>query len=220
MRFLDYAGHRQNRIICPRCGSHPRHRALWMLLGDEIARLQPGSAILHVSAERNVMPLFERRSDLRYITTDLKLKNAMVRADLTRLPFQPGSFQMIVSSHTLEHIQDDGAAVAEFARTLAPGGQAIIMVPTRPSWRVNPTTEFGAPDRLEGHWRVYGIDFEQRLQTAGLENLTVGTTELVAPEEARACELMDDAIFIGRKPFRSLWPKRQLGRGVTRRPLA
>ena len=211
MRFLDYAGHRQNGIICPRCGSHPRHRALWMMLAEEIVRLKPGDAVLHVSAEQNLKPVFARRGDLRYVTTDLKLKSAMVRADATRLPFQSGSFHLIVSSHTLEHIQNDGTAVAEFARVLAPGGQAIIMVPTRPDWRSNTTTEFGSADNQEGHWRIYGSDFGERLEGAGLESRTVGTMELVSADVAKSCELDDDAVFVGRKGIGSPLPQRAVG---------
>ena len=198
MRFLDYAGHRQNGVICPRCGSHPRHRALWTYLADQLARLEAGSAILHLSAEQNLIPVFKRRNDLRYVTSDLKLESAMVRADATRLPFQPNSFRMIVSSHMLEHIENDRAVIAEFARTLTPGGEAVVMVPTRPDWRTAGTREFGAPNLREGHWRLYGCDFKQRLRASGLEDRTIATAEL---ECAEACELMDDAIFIGRKPL-------------------
>lgn len=197
MRFLDYAGHRQNAIICPRCASHPRHRALWTYLADQLTRLESGSAILHLSAEQNLMPMFRRRNDLRYVTCDLKLKSAIVRADATRLPFRSNSFQMIVSSHVLEHLENDRAAIAEFARTLRPGGQAVVMVPTRPDWRTAPTREFGAPDLREGHWRLYGGDFAQRLRASGLEDRTIATAELAS---ADACELLDDAIFIARKP--------------------
>src|SRR5262249_17427628 len=157
---------RQNRIICPRCGSHPRHRALWIFLADQLAHLTWGSVILHLSAEQNVMPVFSSRTDLRYVTSDLKLKSAMVRADVTRLPFQSNSFDMIVSSHMLEHLENDGAAIAEFARTLKPGGQAIVMVPTRPDWRTGGTREFAAPDQREGHRRIYGCDFALRLRAS------------------------------------------------------
>ena len=200
MRFLDYAGHRQNGIICPTCGSHPRHRALWLYLCDEVARLEAGSAVLHLSAERNVAPIFTNRADLRYVTADLNLKSAMVRADATRLPFKTGSFRMIVSSHMLEHICDDKEAIAEFQRVLAPGAEAIIMVPTRTDWSIAPTQEFGAPDpMLEGHWRVYGFDFAGRLTAAGFESRTIGTTKFVTDEVVDQCALMDDAIFVGRK---------------------
>ena len=198
MRFLDYAGHRQNGIICPRCGSHPRHRALWTYLADQLARLEGGSAILHLSAEQNLMPVFKRRNDLRYVTSDLKLESAMVRADAARLPFQSNSFRLIVSSHMLEHIENDRAVIAEFARTLTPGGEAVVMVPTRPDWRTVGNREFGAPDPREGHWRLYGCDFTQRLRASGLEDRTIPTVELACAE---AYQLMDDAIFIARKPL-------------------
>jgi SAM-dependent methyltransferase len=104
---------------------------------------------------------------------------------------------MIVSSHVLEHLEHDRAAIAEFARTLRPGGQAVVMVPTRPDWRTAPTREFGAPDLREGHWRLYGGDFAQRLRASGLEDRTIPTAGLASAE---ACELLDDAIFIARKP--------------------
>jgi hypothetical protein len=54
MRFLDYTGHRQNGIIWPRCGSHPRHRALWTYLADQLAGLESRIAILYLSAEQNL----------------------------------------------------------------------------------------------------------------------------------------------------------------------
>ncbi len=204
MRFLDYAGHRQNAIICPRCGSHPRHRALWTFLADEAGRLEAGAAVLHLSAETNLMPIFTRRRDLRYVTADLKLRSAMVRADATRLPFRSESFDMIVSSHMLEHIEYDADAIAEFARVLAPGGQAIVMVPMMAEWRTSPTREFHAPDpNLEGHWRIYGFDFADRMRLAGLECRTIETAELATGDVRRQCELMDDPIFVGRKPASS-----------------
>jgi len=200
MRLLDDASHWQNAIICPGCGSHSRHRVLWLYLNDEIARLEPGSAVLHLAADHMVTPLFRRRGDLRYVTIDLKTKLAMVCADATRLPFGPEAFQMIVSSHVLEHIGEDRAALAEFARTLAPGGAAITMVPMRRNWKSMPTEEYGAPDpKREYHWRLYGFDLEQRLRESGFESRTTTAFEFVGAERAREYELLDEPIFIGRK---------------------
>jgi hypothetical protein len=88
--------------------------------------------------------------------------------------------------------------IAEFARTLTPGGEVIVMVPTRPDWRTAATREFNAPDPREGHWRLYGYDFTLRLRASGLEDRTIPTAELAC---AQAFELMDDAIFIARKPL-------------------
>ena len=38
---------------------------------------------------------------------------------------------MILSNEVVEHVQDDGAAVAEMVRTLKPGGRIILFCPNR-----------------------------------------------------------------------------------------
>ena len=48
---------------------------------------------------------------------------------LTELPFDDGSYDLIVCSDVIEHIADDTKAVSELSRVLAPGGTLIITVP-------------------------------------------------------------------------------------------
>jgi len=52
----------------------------------------------------------------------------LVQADLEKLPFRDSSFGSTVSAHTLEHIRDFGAAVAELRRVAR---QIIILVPVQ-----------------------------------------------------------------------------------------
>lgn len=54
------------------------------------------------------------------------------RASGTRLPFRTDTFDAVVASDVLEHIEDDRAAILEIARVLRPGGTAIISVPAHP----------------------------------------------------------------------------------------
>jgi len=42
------------------------------------------------------------------------------------LPFDDGSFDLVVSQLTLEHVEDWGSPTAEFARVLAPGGRLVL----------------------------------------------------------------------------------------------
>lgn len=50
-------------------------------------------------------------------------------ADAMRLPFQDGSFDVIIALDILEHLPDDNAALQEFYRVLKPGGRVIASVP-------------------------------------------------------------------------------------------
>ena len=58
--------------------------------------------------------------------------NANLRvADATQLPFPDNFFDVIVSSHVLEHIENDVLCIKECARVLKPGGELILWVPGR-----------------------------------------------------------------------------------------
>jgi SAM-dependent methyltransferase len=52
-----------------------------------------------------------------------------VVGDMTRLPFRDRSFDVVTSGETLEHLDNDSAAVREFARVLVRQGTAIATVP-------------------------------------------------------------------------------------------
>ena len=53
----------------------------------------------------------------------------LLRGDATRLPFADGSFDVVTMLDVLEHVEDDGAAVREIYRVLAPGGAFVLSVP-------------------------------------------------------------------------------------------
>ncbi len=53
----------------------------------------------------------------------------LVLADGAKLPFLDGTFDAVVSSEVLEHIDDDRSAAAELARLLTPGGRLAVSTP-------------------------------------------------------------------------------------------
>ncbi len=53
----------------------------------------------------------------------------LVRADARHLPFHDGSFDVVVTLDTVEHIPDDLGALREAARVLKPGGLLVMNVP-------------------------------------------------------------------------------------------
>lgn len=100
----------------------------------------------------------------------------VLRGDATRLPFEDHSFDCVVTSEVLEHIQDDVSAIAELARVLKPGGTLGVTVPTMWPEKINwmLSEEYHAPLSPGGHVRIYSAtELKAKLRTAGLN---VGTT--------------------------------------------
>jgi len=52
-----------------------------------------------------------------------------VVGDLTLLPFRDGAFDAVTSGETLEHLDDDEAAVAELSRVVRNDGMCVVTVP-------------------------------------------------------------------------------------------
>jgi SAM-dependent methyltransferase len=57
---------------------------------------------------------------------------ALLHASATDLPFGDATADGLVALNLLEHLADDRAALAEFARVLRPGGRAVVVVPANP----------------------------------------------------------------------------------------
>jgi len=87
---------------------------------------------------------------MKQLFAERKIDATLVAADAESLPFADNFFDVIVSSHTFEHIKNDAKALAECARVLKPGGELIIFVPGR----INGTATEEEWLKL-GHYRMY-----------------------------------------------------------------
>lgn len=54
---------------------------------------------------------------------------ALLRADIRELPFKAGSFDVVYTMGTIEHIDEYREVIGEVHRVLKPGGRAVIGVP-------------------------------------------------------------------------------------------
>lgn len=96
----------------------------------------------------------------------------VLRGDVTRLPFEDNTFDCIVTSEVLEHIQNDVTAISEFHRILKPGGTLAATVPTwfpeKVNWMLS--DEYHAPKSVGGHVRIYtATELKAKLRTAGFD---------------------------------------------------
>ena len=68
--------------------------------------------------------------------------------DVCSMPFADESFDLLLATDIIEHVDDDAKALGEIARVLRPGGKALITVPAFP-------IIWGLQDRIAQHRRRY-----------------------------------------------------------------
>jgi SAM-dependent methyltransferase len=95
----------------------------------------------------------------------------VLRGDARSLPFPDDTFDVVITSEVLEHIQDDVTAIAEMVRVLKPGGRFAATVPAQfpetINWKLS--DEYHAPKSPGGHVRIYSrIELAAKLRAAGL----------------------------------------------------
>ncbi len=179
-------------LRCPRCGARDRHRLLAIYLSDvsEIAR--GGPRILHFAPEGAIQRVLDALAPRSYVSVDLEPGRAQVQADIVDLPFDDASFDLLLCSHVLEHVPDDRRALAEIARVLAPGGEALIQTPVDPRLEVTIEDPALGPDERrhafgqDDHVRVYGSNLRDRIAEAGLGCRAFTSGELPARRRREA----------------------------------
>jgi hypothetical protein len=189
--------------ICPRCRSHPRHRAIALLLArGEL----PGRRLLHFAPEPLFDPLFKRLPGIERVTADLHAP-ADLRLDISDMDLPDSSFDLILCSHVLEHVPDDRAAMRELRRVLADGGLALVLVPYRAAVTTYEDSSITSPlDRMvafgqQDHVRIYGNDLPERLSEPGFEVEDRTAAELFDEVTVERCELdANEHLFICRGP--------------------
>jgi SAM-dependent methyltransferase len=81
--------------------------------------------------------------------------------DVCGMPFADESFDLLLATDIIEHVDDDLKALREIARVLRPGGKALIVVPAFPIL-------WGLQDRVAQHKRRYRMgELADRVARAG-----------------------------------------------------
>lgn len=207
-------GRGRRDVQCPRCGSYERVRALWLFLRDQTDLTRGSHRVLHFAPEPSIAAAIEALPGVDYLSADIAPGVAMEVVDITAIPHPAESFDVVICSHVLEHVPDDGRAMSEVFRALRPGGGAYFMQPVdfeRAETYEDPSIV--APEERRrafnqhNHVRVYGRDIRERLAGAGFEVTERRYTEELDRADRARYALQDgdatereDVVFVASKP--------------------
>ena len=150
---------------CPVCGVSDRDRMILSFLKKEkLCEAAEGTKVLQIAPAEGISRwILLYCPQIIYETTDLYMEHVTFRSDLQDMSMvSDETYDVIICSHVLEHIQDDKKALSEMKRILKPDGKLIFLVPIDlnhedidEEWGLSETENwkrFGQGD----HCRIYG----------------------------------------------------------------
>lgn len=189
-KFLPYGYQKQRpNVLSPGTLSLERHRLLWLYFDRETDFFDLAADVLHIAPEQAFVKRFRQLNHRSYITSDLHSPLADVQADICNLPFSDQQFDWVVCNHVLEHIPSDKIAMQEIFRVLKPGGTAILQVPLRLDQnsfeddRITDPKERAQVFGQYDHVRIYGKDYQERLEQIGFQVKMLAYAEQLTSEE-------------------------------------
>lgn len=203
-KFLSYGyGTQRANVLAPGTLSLERHRLLWLYLLNETDFFKTSSVlkVLHIAPEQCFLKRFKKLGH-EYITADLHSPIADIKADITDLPFENDSFDVIFCNHVLEHIPSDTKAMQELYRVMKSKGFGIFQVPRDVSrettFEDDSITDPKERARIFGqydHVRIYGKDYFDKLRHVGFKVLEVNYTQTLPAELVDKYRLMKGEIL-------------------------
>lgn len=141
---------------CPNCGASDRDRMILSFLKKEKLRdAAEGTRVLQIAPSTVISRwILKYCPQIVYETTDLFMEDVTFCSDLQDMnSVADESYDVLICSHVLEHVQDDKKALKELKRILKPEGKLIFLVPVDLN-REDIDEEWGLSEAE--NWRRFG----------------------------------------------------------------
>ena len=122
----------KKEYMCPCCNSSDRDRLIVSFLEWlELENATGEESVLHIAPAGSISHwIYENCPGITYHTTDLYMKGVTFQIDIQNMKgIQDESYDYIICSHVLEHVQDDRKAMRELHRILKKSGMVLFLVP-------------------------------------------------------------------------------------------
>ncbi|GAA6213149.1 hypothetical protein NBRC116602_28900 [Hyphomicrobiales bacterium 4NK60-0047b] len=165
-------GRNGNPPLCTQCGSVERHRIVYGIY-ENLKPITQSRSVLQFAPDCSV----NKNNFKSYTGSVYDGQNPL---DIKNTKLSSGSYDIVVSNHVFEHIDDDVAALKECIRLVGEEGFVHICVPLPAYFTC--TVDWGYADKTKSyHYRNYGADMGSNFckQVNGLKCLAVMGTDKV-----------------------------------------
>jgi len=150
-----------DHFFCPKCYSMDRERLYAWYLKKNVL-LTENNALLDFAPSASLSKWIKKNYSCRYVTADLFMEEVDVKTDIEDMKvFESCSFDFVICSHVMEHVNSDLKAMSEIFRVLKKGGAAIIMTPILRGF--DGIDEDPTCTDISERWRRFGQDDHIRL---------------------------------------------------------
>lgn len=206
-----------NAYRCPRCGATDRDRLMALYMASRAEELARPMRMLDLAPaaplSRHIRAHYPR---VQYRTADLNMKGVDDQLDVMDMAAYPdGSFDCLLCSHVLEHVENDRRAMVELHRVLRPGGWGLILVPIDLSLTEviedtgvsDPTTKWRLFAQGD-HVRMYSQEgLVKRLSAAGFAVSFWTARQIGAETLYRAGIGLTSAVYVVQRPANDGGPR-------------
>ncbi len=146
----------KEEYLCPVCGSSDRDRMIISFLNKAgLPQAEEHMRVLQIAPAAPIETWIQTYCPhVDYETTDLYMDGVTFRSDITDMYMvEDETYDLVICSHVLEHVQDDRKAMRELKRVLKPNGLVVFLVPISLDM-VEIDEEWGLPEAE--NWRRFG----------------------------------------------------------------